>query len=180
MKIYFITIGIIAFFNAILSVSEITKLDSQENHATSSLGISNDLEACSVNFESTEFFGPIVTIYFGRKPYPDCPGFNFCKMKIEPKLQKEDKAMPVEVYIENGILHMVFSKENIPNTLMQNVFRKNVFSLTETYEVEKEVCTLIGLKSYFIKAGNYKIKSTLSNYIISFDNSINRPRVDIK
>lgn len=103
--------------------------------------------------------GPIITVEIGRKKF-NCERFGICRTTYDPNI-KVDATVPRTARgaatIKGGKLTLDFFRTSMTDETYMVYFGGDHFIMEDDYELPKDVLSILGIKSYTIKAGMYPI-----------------------
>ncbi len=105
--------------------------------------------------------GPIVTIEIGRKKF-GCLRFGICRITIDPNPQDTLTVLAANKVSGTGSvngkkLSMEFYRSSMTPSTFDTYFGGDSFIVEEDFQLPADVATVLGVKSYTIKAGIYPI-----------------------
>ena len=108
--------------------------------------------------------GITVTIDFGHKDANGaCVERGLCRISVGGT-----KAITASVNDNTGVLELTFAKSAIPRNVYDLQFINGLFEVPVAYSLTPEVCAKLGINSYTVKAGRYKVIETDKQYKIVF------------
>jgi hypothetical protein len=118
--------------------------------------------------------GPIINfqVQIGRKSC-NCCGFGICHFTISSVRWNQTSASktsvnPQEAFgtatIEAGKLKLVIPKDAMTRETASKCMSGEFFTVEEDFDLSKDVCKELGISSYTIKKGKYRIDKSGSSY----------------
>jgi hypothetical protein len=104
----------------------------------------------------------------------DCCECGFCGMGITVTWNQENIPLAGEKkaygYVEdiNGTLVMTLFVDSMTEKTINTYFSNHQFIMGEDFTIPYEICKELGIKSYTLKKGNYKVIQQDRKFIISF------------
>lgn len=115
--------------------------------------------------------GPIISVEIGRRKF-NCTRFGFCRGNYDPNIKIENLPAPVEnkVFGAGSVvgkkLSMEFYRSSMTANTYDTYFGGDNFIVEEDFELPDDVSTVLGIKSYTIKAGIYPLIVLDNNNIL--------------
>ena len=113
----------------------------------------------------------MVQVVLGN-PRIGCDGYGICKFITKTdsvNFIKPDRLLKAYLCVDDGQLHLVFNKAEIPQTVYQTHFSEGIFRIETEIQLPKTITDLFGIAPSVFICGKYKIQVNRINLLIFVD-----------